>query len=719
MAGLRFGEVAVVGSHTGRVEALVAALRKKGIAAQAGSSEKTSGYIFLDGLEPVEEAEQTRGMLLSAFALAQQAARNDAARLFVTVQDTGGAFGLEGIANPAAGALAGLAKTADLEWSQIAVKAIDLEVAGREPSLLATALVDELLSGAGDVEVGLRADGQRICLRSELSPLPASTSAPLEKGAVVLCSGGGRGVTAATMIALAERCSESHFVLLGRTQLQREPAACHGVDGDAALKRALLVAAKESGQLPKPAELGKQVRRILAQREIRSTLKAIEAAGCSADYLAVDVTDAADLASQLARVRSQHGPVRCLVHGAGVVADKAIADKTSEMVERVLAPKLDGLEALLNATQNDPLDALVLFSSVAARTGNVGQCDYAMANEWLNKRALFEAKKRGVCVKSLNWGPWEAGMVTPALKAYFESHGVALIDLQSGARMLVDELAVRDDEVEIVLGGAPKRATIAGDSSSSTRYEIHVDEASYPQLIDHSVDGRVVVPMVFVLEWFTRAVRAATGNEPQGIHELRALRGLTVADFSGAGATLAIEVEVLADHCMVAIYSDGPQKAPHYRARATFGDGHNKVPPPSLQLQPFDGQAYEGEALFHGEQFQVIDKVLGVGDDGMAAHLHGSGAMNWSGGPWLTEPAAFDGALQLAIFWASLQLGGQSLPTYFGSYHRYAPLAEERFDCRLSGRCEAGTKTISDISIYDLEGRLLARFEGVETHKRP
>ena len=100
---------------------------------------------------------------------------------------------------------------------------------------------------------------------------------------------------------------------------------------------------------------------------------------------------------------------------------------------------------------------LCLFSSVAARGGNTGQADYAMANEVLNKVAVSERVRRGgnCVVKSLGWGPWAGGMVGPGLEAHFAAMGVPLIPLDEGARLLVAELASPQvDEVELVIGGA-------------------------------------------------------------------------------------------------------------------------------------------------------------------------------------------------------------------------------------------------------------------------
>jgi hypothetical protein len=112
---------------------------------------------------------------------------------------------------------------------------------------------------------------------------------------------------------------------------------------------------------------------------------------------------------------------------------------------------------MLEATANDRLTHICCFSSVAARLGNVGQVDYAMANEVLNKVCQAEQKKRKeTCVvKSLNWGPWDGGMVSPQLKTHFESMGVDLIPLETGAEIFADEMEDRSTEsVEIVVGGA-------------------------------------------------------------------------------------------------------------------------------------------------------------------------------------------------------------------------------------------------------------------------
>lgn len=418
--------------------------------------------IFLGGLRAVASVDDAVAINREAFMAARAFGQETVdGGLFVTVSDLGGDFGLGGTSlsngdgsRAWTGGLGGLAKTAAIEWPSRTVRSIDVARGDRSAGLIASAIADELLSGGSELEIGLGADGTRVTLRST-SVAVQSGAQPLGPNDVIVVSGGARGVTAATMIELA-RDTQATFVLLGRSALAGEPAEAAGALDDPSLKRALLEAAKATGIAMTPNELSSQVSKILANREIAQTLAAIAAVGGQARYVSVDITSAEAVAAEMAAVRAEFGAITGVVHGAGVLADKLIVDKTDAQFDSVFNTKVAGLRALLAATESDPLKLLCLFSSVAARTGNNGQVDYAMANEVLNKVAAAERRRRGdTCVvKSLGWGPWDGGMVSPALKAHFASMGVSLIPLDGGARMLVDEIASpQRDDVELVLGG--------------------------------------------------------------------------------------------------------------------------------------------------------------------------------------------------------------------------------------------------------------------------
>ena len=142
-------------------------------------------------------------------------------------------------------------------------------------------------------------------------------------------------------------------------------------------------------------------------------------------YIQGDVTDLASFKSTLNQATTQLGNVTGIIHGAGRLADKYIQDKTESDFENVLSVKLDGLLSLLGAVDINHLDHLVLFSSVAGFYGNVGQTDYAIANEILSKAAhLFKTNHPKTHVSAINWGAWDSGMVSGELKAQFEAAGI-------------------------------------------------------------------------------------------------------------------------------------------------------------------------------------------------------------------------------------------------------------------------------------------------------
>src|SRR5205823_7583842 len=107
--------------------------------------------------------------------------------------------------------------------------------------------------------------------------------------------------------------------------------------------------------------------------------------------------------------------------------------------------------------------------------------DYAVANEVLNKTAQQQARLRPDCrVVAVNWGPWEGGMVTPALRKVFEGEGVGLIPLEAGALSLVEEIGARSDRaVEVVIMGMASPRP-AAQASWSTAFERALDLDHYP-----------------------------------------------------------------------------------------------------------------------------------------------------------------------------------------------------------------------------------------------
>jgi len=711
------GVLAVIPDDRGIAPLVCAELEGRGIRAEvvAAVPPEGRGVLFLGGLSDPPTLDDALRIERDAFEAARVFARRakEGGKLFVTVQDTGGDLGLSGSSGDRAwlAGLAALAKTAAEEWPTSCARAIDIERGGREAGPIAQAIVNELLAGGSEREVGLSANGARHTLVTAQKPHLAAGESVLREGDVVVVSGGARGVTAACAIALAGAV-KPRFVLIGRTALTDEPARFQGLVGDAELKRAALEAARETGASIAPRDIAREVERITAAREARATLARLAELGIEARYEAVDVRNVGALEALLTDVRAGWGPVRGLVHGAGVLADALLEDRPDgAQLDGVLDTKVRGLAALLGATEADPLAWICLFSSAAARAGNAGQADYAMANEILNKVAAAEARRRGerARVVSIGWGPWDGGMVTPALARHFASRGIGLIPLEEGAAAFVREACRADGlSAEVLLGSAH-----LASAAASRRGEVWIDAATLPHLEDHRVRGTVVLPVVMAVEWFARM--AAPG--PVSLRDVHVRRGVMIPAYGRAGERAEIVATPAADGASLELKdSSGDVRIV---ARAGAASAHVPEPPHRTGGIALDGPLYGPDRLFHGPAFQVIAELHALAPEGARASLKGTFDLGWRGGPWRTDPAAIDGALQLALL-SSLAAGmGPTLPLRIAEVIAYEPPARGPIACVVELQSRAAERATFDAWLTGPRGEAVAVLRGIEMFLAP
>ena len=76
---------------------------------------------------------------------------------------------------------------------------------------------------------------------------------------------------------------------------------------------------------------------------MRANIDDFRRRGATVEYHVVDVLDECALAHLIADVESRHAAINGVVHGAGVIEDKLLADKTSESWSRVVETKVLGL----------------------------------------------------------------------------------------------------------------------------------------------------------------------------------------------------------------------------------------------------------------------------------------------------------------------------------------------------------------------------------------
>ncbi|HLK58329.1 MAG TPA: aminotransferase class I/II-fold pyridoxal phosphate-dependent enzyme [Chthonomonadaceae bacterium] len=153
-----------------------------------------------------------------------------------------------------------------------------------------------------------------------------------------------------------------------------------------------------------------------------------EAAGASVTMVQADVAKENDVARLLEACRAQ-GPLRGIVHAAGVLDDGVLQKQSAERFERVMAPKVHGAWHLHRQTLGQDLDFFVPFSSIAALMGSPAQSNYAAANAFMDALA-HHRRQRGLTGLSINWGPWaEIGM---AAQLSLRGQGIEKLDVESG-----------------------------------------------------------------------------------------------------------------------------------------------------------------------------------------------------------------------------------------------------------------------------------------------
>ena len=564
----------------------------------------------------------------------------------------------------------------------------------------------------------------------------------LTSAGVWLVSGGAKGVTAQCVIRLA-RQYQAKFILLGRSVLaDSEPEWARGITDEAELKRGILVmlnAPRSDGgasvEKATPAKIKKEFQALQSSRSIDGTLKAITEAGGQAWYCNADVTDRDELARQLENITRQTGAITAVLHGAGNLADKLIEQKTELDFETVYAAKVDGLANLLDCVPPGHLDTLVLFSSAAGFYGNPGQADYALANEILNKSAHLIQRTHPHChVISLNWGPWDGGMVTPALRALFAERHIDIIPVDSGAQMLVDELERRNSPaVQVLIGSAMNAPANDFDTLAplvTQRIQRTLSLAANPFLNDHMIGGQAVLPTVCALAWMgNSAEQLYPGYTFFRAENYRVLKGIVFDETLASAYTVEVkEVEknikgqIMLD---VLISSQTPQGKPryHYSVRLHLCDQVPVTPRyDQFDLSTMDVQSgaplYTNGTLFHGPSFQGVRRVLNYSPERLTLECEMPNVSEAAQGQFPVQsfnPFLADVQFQSMVIWARLFYGSGSLPlrAQAGEYYS-SPAFGAPFYVSLEVRSHSESNLVADIIAHNAAGEIYTRVNGAE-----
>ncbi|MEZ8548598.1 acyltransferase domain-containing protein [Vibrio cyclitrophicus] len=729
------------------------------------SNKVIAGFIHLQAIVDAKQSNEqavnlnadSRASLTTAFLFAKhlngQLNTVSGRSVFFTLSRIDGGFGYldtKQLANAELNqaALSGLTKTLSHEWSNVFCRALDAD-ASIDARHLAEAITGELFDiDTNTVEIGLsHAENGESGRATLIAATPGAaqtknTGAQLTKSDKVLVTGGAKGVTFECALTLAKQC-KSHFILAGRSKHITSAELPQWAQGkqEKELKPAAIAHLQATGDKPTPKKVDALLKPVLSSLEINAALAAFNEIGASAEYLSLDVSNHESVAKTLANFDGITG----LIHGAGVLADKHIQDKTLDELNMVYGTKVGGLEAVLGGLDSSKLKLIAMFSSAAGFYGNTGQSDYSMSNEILNKAALqLSARNPQAKVMSFNWGPWDGGMVNAALKRMFTERGVYVIPLQAGAELFSSQL-LNETGIQLLVGTSMqgsdnKEAAVKklnaesvhlakSPLNTSITVTRHLDPKALPFIQDHCIAGNPVLPTVCAIQWMREVAEQLLGVNVS-VHNYKLLKGVIFDTDEVQELKLVLSSDAKSKDQLKAVISC--QGRPQYQAQLQVASVQVSEDVQQASEKRFEASTsapvttaqalYSDGTLFHGPRLQGITSVEHFDDLGLLAQCQLPQIENSDCGAFIpkqgfgdSQPFAEDYLLQAMLVWARLKYGAASLPSAIGEFICYAPMHNgDQGWLELSVIKSTARSLQADISLYHQDGRLSAVMKGAK-----
>ena len=533
------------------------------------------------------------------------------------------------------------------------------------------------------------------------------------------------------------------------------------------LKRDLFARIQARGERATPALVEKELAALERAQAASSAIEAVRAAGGTAYYFSVNLTDAEAVARAIKQVRERSGRIDVLLHAAGTERSHFLPDKDAREFDLVFDVKSDGWFNLLHAIGDMPLGATVAFSSIAGRFGNAGQTDYSAANDLLCKiTSSFRTTRpatRGIVIDWTAWGG--IGMATRgSIPKMMELAGIDMLPPEAGIPLIRRELTAGGTRGEIVIGqrlgvllnewdatgGLDPTAAANSKSSllqgpmigklagaglqSGLKIETTLDPAIQPFLHDHQIDGTAVLPGVMGIEAFAEAALCLLpGWHIEAIEDVNFLapfkfyrnepRAVTVeAAIHPERNTLLADCR-LTGHRTLPNQSE-PQVTTHFTARVRLTRQTPKaVTVPALGSP--DGHIIEAADIyrlyFHGPAYQVVERAWWDGHRMVGLLAKGLPANHLpSELPELIAPRLIELCFQTAGLWEMGAQGRMGLPQHIDRVSSLLLPVLEPGGVRLYAVVTAGKDRGSfDAEIVDTKGNRYLQLSGYRTVALP
>jgi acyl transferase domain-containing protein/acyl carrier protein len=702
----------------------------------------------------------------------------------VSATRLGGQHGYDdaGAIAPLGGAVVGFTKTYKRERMDALVKAVDFAVdfeAERKPSEVADILIEETLRDPGAIEIGYK---QALRWTVGLQEQPAADGEPgltLDSNTVFVVTGAAGSIVSAITADLATASGGTFYLLdlVPEPDPENPDLKRFATDKDG-LKRDLFLRIQARGERATPALVEKELAALERAQAAQSAIAAVRAAGGTAHYFSVNLTNADAVEKIIQQVRERSGRIDVLLHAAGTERSHFLPDKDTREFDLVFDVKSDGWFNLLHAIGDMPLGATVAFSSIAGRFGNAGQTDYSAANDLLCKiTSSFRTTRpatRGIVIDWTAWGG--IGMATRgSIPKMMELAGIDMLPPEAGIPLIRRELTAGGTRGEIVIGqclgvllnewdatggldasaaeaskslqAGPSRSgpSLSGPMigkiasmglQSGLTIETTLDPALQPFLHDHQIDGTPVLPGVMGIEAFAEAALCLLpGWRVAAIEDVNFLAPFKF--YRNEPRVVTVEAAIHPQRDTLALLADcrligrrplpnqaEPQVTTHFTARVRLTkEAPTAVTVAALVLpaQHLDEHIIEAADIyrlyFHGPAYQVVERAWWDGHRIVGLMAKGLPA-NHLPSDLLTvmTPRLIELCFQTAGLWEMGAQGRMGLPQHVDCVSSSLLVIPESADTRLYALVTPDPDRGSfDAEVLDTKGNRYLQLSGYRT----
>jgi malonyl CoA-acyl carrier protein transacylase len=348
-------------------------------AAWLSEDDSLAGVVFLldDSLEAeLRDQSELPRLLQGCFSLMQALAAAPRRKFALTLDGATAETGAGGLLSQG---LLGLFLSAALEQPEVLCRTVRLE-----PETDLAEVWRRALDPRQPVIETRYVEG-RLQTREGRVAWLAGSDAPalnLSQEDVVVFSGGGYGITTHLVQSLAP--FNPRVVILGRTAIELDPETAKLLLVEEPAEKALRWQIMQQQPEISQEELGREIAKLWRARQVLQTLEDLKASGMEVAYLSCEVTDPGQVQAAVQEIIGKYGRIDGIVHGAGLVRDRLLADLSPEEIAQVLDVKFLGAWNLFSAAKPAGLRFLVALASAAAIQGNRGQSNYTAANRMMS-----------------------------------------------------------------------------------------------------------------------------------------------------------------------------------------------------------------------------------------------------------------------------------------------------------------------------------------------